>query len=146
MDVEIAWCWVCTRRKSLRPQTGVTGTECHRFFAKLRFWKCVTFTRAELWPAILKRRALVQSMHKVVQGSPGSHWQRDHYHSWNTFGGGHIASQRTKDPACANKQPFIGRGQRCVQRVDNPVTALWCHSKEFVHHAGLGLFLWDKGH
>lgn len=56
-------CWVYTRKKtSPDPEPGSRGSEGHRFLETvcgaqiLRFWKCMTFVRLELWHAFLGRR------------------------------------------------------------------------------------------
>lgn len=59
-------------------------------------------------------------------GIPG-HTGKECSPSWSTFGRGFIASPRTRDAAGASKWPFIGRGQRHVERLDNLVPA-FCYA------------------
>ena len=124
--VEREWHHVHTRRKPLwTTDWGARGIECCKIFLQtvcgaqsLRFWKCETFTRG-----------LVHTPGEKEGSGPGVHtnWYRDLLSctgrdsspSWRTPGKGYIvASSSTKDPVGAKIWPFIGRAQRCAQRVD----------------------------
>lgn len=113
-----------TGRQAKEPgELSAAGFFANSVELSLRFWKCETFARRELWHVLLGRRRTVAREHTKWYRDLLGCTERNCSPSCSPFGKGYIASPRTKDSLGTGKGPFIGRGQRSMQRIENLVSA-----------------------